>query len=81
MMTVKLTRDQHRLLQSLKRKEMATLKKYPKMLAGSRTLLRACKKVIKKVEAIPEHANRRKRQTAYARVVKICQSAIDLVDT
>ena len=80
MITAKLTRDQHRILQNLTRKEMATLKKYPKILLESRALLRACKKVIKKVEAIPEHANRRKRQTAYKRVVRICQAAIDSVE-
>ena len=81
MIGVKITRNQHRLLQSLTRKEIATLKKYPKILAESRELLRACKKVIKKVETIPEHANRRKRQTAYKRIIRICQRAIDRVES
>ena len=81
MITVKITRSQYRVLQNLTRKEVATLKKYPKMLTESRELLRACKKVIKKVGEIPEHANRRKRQTAYKRIVSICQKAIERIET
>jgi hypothetical protein len=80
MITVKLTRGQYRVLQNLTRREVGTLKKYPKMLVESRELLRACKKVIKKVGEIPEHANRRKRQTAYKRIIGICQKAIDLIE-
>ena len=44
MITAKLTRNQYRILQNLTRKEVATLKKYPKILSESRALLRACKK-------------------------------------
>lgn len=80
MITVKVTRSQYRILQSLTRKEIGTLKKYPKMLSESRQLLRACKKVIRKIGEIPEHANKRKRQTAYKRITSICQKAIDLVE-
>jgi hypothetical protein len=36
--------------------------------------------VIEKIEEIPEYANRRKRQTAYKRIIRICQKAIDLVE-
>lgn len=80
MVTAKLTRSQLRILQNLTRKEVAVLKKYPRILAESRELLRACKKVIKRVEAIPEYASRRKRQTAYKRVISICQKAIDRIE-
>jgi hypothetical protein len=80
MITVKLTRSQYRILQNLTRKEVGTLKKYPKILAESQQLLRACKKVIKKVREIPEHANKRKRQTAYKRIVNICQKAVDRIE-
>ena len=80
MKTVKVTRGQHRVLQSLTRKEISTLKKYPKILAESRQMLRACKKVIQRIKDIPEHANRRKRQTAYKRIISICQTAIDSVE-
>lgn len=77
---MKITAGQHRILQSLTRRDILTLKKYPKMLAESRHLLRACKKVVKRLEGLAEHANRRKRQTAYKRIVSICKSAIDRVE-
>ena len=80
MKTVKVTHGQYRVLQNLTRKDISTLKKYPKILAESKQLLRACKKVIKRVEAIAEHASRRKRQTAYKRIVGICQKAVDRVE-
>ena len=80
MKTVKVTRSQLRLLQSLTRKDINVLKKHPKILAHSRELLHACRKVIKRVETISEFANRRKRQTAYKRVIAICQKAIDRVE-
>ena len=80
MKTVKVTRGQYHVLQNLSRKEVATLRKYPKILVESKRLLRACKSVVKKIEAIPEHANRRKRQTAYKRIIGICQKAIAAVE-
>ncbi len=80
MKTIRVTRGQYQALQNLTRKEVATLRKYPKILVESRKLLRACKKVIQKIGEIPEHANRRKRQTAYKRITKICQKAVDLIE-
>ena len=80
MKTIKVTRGQYQVLQNLSRKDVATLRKYPKIVAESKRLLRACKGVIKKIEAIPVHANRRKRQTAYKRIIGICQKAIDPVE-
>ena len=80
MKTLKVKHAQYRVLQSLTRKDMRLLKKYPKVIAESHQLLRACKKVIKRIEAIPEYASRRKRQTAYKRIVVICQKSIDLVE-
>jgi hypothetical protein len=80
MKTVKVTQGQYRALQKLTRQDLSTLKKYPKILAEARYLLRACKRVIKRVEAISVHANKRKRQTAYKRIVSICQKAIDRVE-
>ena len=80
MKTVRVTRGQYHVLQNLTRKEVATLKKYPRILVESKRLLRACKKVIEKLEEIPEHANRRKRQTAYKRIVGFFQKAIDLIE-
>lgn len=80
MKTVKVTRNQFHVLQNLTRKEVATLKKYPKILAESKQLLRACKSVLKKINDIPEHASRRKRQTVYKRIISTCQKAIDQVE-
>lgn len=80
MVNVKLTRNQQRIVQGLSRKDLNTLKKYPNIVTQSKELIRACKKVIKKIEAIPEHANRRKRQTAYNKVINICQKAIDQIE-
>ncbi len=80
MKTVKVTQGQHRALQKLTRKDLSTLKKYPKILAEARYLLKACKRVIKRVESISIHANKHKRQTAYKRIVSICQKAIDRVE-
>jgi hypothetical protein len=80
MKTVKVTRGQFQVLQHLGRKEVSTLKKYPKILLESKELLRACKKVIEKIKEIPEHASRRKRLTAYKRVITICQKAVDAVE-
>ena len=81
MKTVKVTRSQYQILQHLTRKDMATLKKYPRLLVESKRLLRAFKKVKDKIEMIPEHASRRKRQTAYKRIACICQNAIELIET
>jgi hypothetical protein len=78
--TIKVTHGQYRALQKLTRKELSTLKKYPRILAEARSLLRTCKRVIKRIEAIPVHANRRKRQTAYKRIISICQKAVDRIE-
>ena len=80
MKSVKVTRGQHRVLQNLTRKDVRTLRKYPRVLAESKLLLRTCKKVIKRIEAIPEYASRRKRQTAYKRVIRMCRKAIESVE-
>lgn len=80
MKTVKVTHAQHRALQSLTHKDIRLLKKYPKILAESHQLLRTCKKVIKRIEGIPEYASRRKRQTAYKRIIVLCQKSIDRVE-
>jgi len=80
MKTIKVTHAQYRVLQSLTRKDIRLLKKHPKVIAESHQLLRACKKVIKRIEGISEYASRRKRQTAYKRIIVICQKSIDLVE-
>jgi len=80
MKTIKVSRSHYHVIQALTRRDIATLRKYPKILAESKQLLRACKNVIKNIEDIPDHANRRKRQTAYKRIIGICRKAIDHVE-
>jgi 5-bromo-4-chloroindolyl phosphate hydrolysis protein len=80
MKTIKVSRNHYHVVQALTRKDVAILRKSPKILAESKQLLRACKSVIKKIEGIPEHASRRKRQTAYKRIIGICRKAIDQCD-
>lgn len=80
MKTVKVTRGQYQVLQKLDRSDIGILRKYPEILAASRQLLRTCKKVIRKIEDLPEHANRKKRATAYRKIVSLCQKAIDSVE-
>lgn len=80
MKSIKVTSSRYRVLQHLTRKDIGVLKKYPKIIAESRQLLRACKKVIKRIEGIPEFASRRKRQTAYKRIIVICQKSIDRIE-
>ena len=69
MKTIKVTRGQYQILQ-----------KYPNILSESKDLLRTCKKVITKVEAMPEYASKHKRQTAYKRIITLCQKAVDSVE-
>lgn len=80
MKTIKVTHAQYRVLQNLTRKDLRLLKKFPKIVAESRQLIRACKKVIKRVEGISEYASRKKRETVYKRVVEICRKSIDSVE-
>jgi hypothetical protein len=80
MKTLKLSNAKYKALQSITRKDLNALKKHPNIIGKGRALLKACKKVIKQVEAIPQYANHRKRQTAYKRIVKVCQKAIDLAE-
>ena len=76
MKSVKVTRSQYRVLQVLSRKDINTLRKNPAIVSAAKDLLRACRKVVKRVEAIPEHASRRKRRTAYKKIVAACEKAI-----
>jgi hypothetical protein len=77
MKKVRVTRAQYRALQLLSRKDINTIRRNPGIVDSARDLLRACRKVIKRVESITEHANRRKRATAYKRILRICHKAVD----
>ena len=76
MKTIKVTRSQYKALQALSRKDINTIRRYPSLVAGARELLKACRKVIQRVEKIPEHASRRKRRTAYRKLTALCEKAI-----
>lgn len=75
--TIKVTNAQRQVLAVLSRRDLATIRKNPKVVSGARHLLIACKKTIKKLEAIPEFANRKKRTTAYKRIIALCEGAIE----
>ena len=77
MKNVKVTGAQHKVLQILSRKDIAAIRKNPKLVAGAKHLLLACKKTIRKVEDIPQYASRKKRETAYRRIVAVCRNAIE----
>jgi hypothetical protein len=75
------TGAQQKALLILSRKDIAAIRKNPKLVSGSKHLLLACKRTIKKVGAIPQYASRKKRETAYKRIVALCQKAIDSIET
>jgi hypothetical protein len=76
MKSVKVTRAQQKVLQALSRKDIRIIRKNPSIVSAARDLLRACRKILKRVEAIPEHASRRKRRTAYKKIAVACEKAI-----
>jgi hypothetical protein len=77
MKNMKVTGAQHKVLQILTRKDIYAIQRNPKLVASAKHLLLACKKTIKKVEDIPQYASRKKRDTAYRRIVALCRNAID----
>jgi hypothetical protein len=80
MKTLKVPRGQHPVLQSLTRKDIAVIRKYPKILAETKSVIRAFKSVIKKLDGIPEHASKRKRKTALKRVIAICKKTVERIE-
>ena len=77
MKTIKVTPVQFKVLHLLSRKDLSMIKKHPHLVPTAKLLLKTCRKVVKKVEGIPEFANRRKRQTAYKRIAAMCRKAIE----
>ncbi len=80
MKNLKVTGAQHKVLQILSRKDISAIRRNPKLVAGAKHLLLACKRTIKKLEEIPQYASRKKRDTAYRRIVAVCRKAIDQVE-
>ncbi len=72
----RVTRSQYKALQVLSRKDINTIRRHPAIVSAARDLLKACRKVVERVNQIPEHASRRKRRTAYRKVTVLCEKAI-----
>ena len=81
MKTIRVTGAQFKVLEILSRKDISAIRKNPKLVPGTKHLLLACKKTIKNVGAIPYYASRKKRETAYKRIVALCQKAIDSIES
>ncbi len=77
MKTIKVTRAQYKALQHLSRRDINTIRKHPQLVAAARDLLKACRKVIKRVEGLSDYASRRKRRTAYKKIIAACERAIE----
>ena len=80
MKSLKVTGAQYKVLQILSRKDIYAIQRNPKLVASAKHLLLACKKTVKKVEDLPQYASRKKRETAYRRIVALCRKAIDEVE-
>jgi len=80
MKNMKVTGAQHKVLQILSRKDIYAIQRNPKLVAGAKHLLLACKKTIKKIEDIPQYTSRKKRDTVYRRIVALCRKAIDEIE-
>jgi len=78
--TIKVTPAQFKALQLLTRRDLSTLRKHPNLVKEGKHLIRACRKVIRHIEALHQYANARKRQTAYRRIVKVCERALEKVE-
>jgi hypothetical protein len=61
----------------LSRKDINIIRRHPQLVSAARDLLKACRKVVKRVEALSEYASRRKRRTAYKKIIAVCEKAIE----
>jgi hypothetical protein len=76
MKKIKATQLQLNALQTLSRKDLRAIRKHPRIVSAAKQLAKACERIITLVGAIPRHANARKRQTAYKRIVNTCRTAL-----
>ena len=76
MKAIKVTRTQYKALQQLSRRDINTIRKHPQLVGAARDLLKTCRKVVKRVEALSEYASRHKRRTAYRKIIAACEKAI-----
>ena len=61
-------------------RELRTLRKYPNLLREARHLIKACKTVMRQVEALHDYTNARKRATAYRKILKVCSGALERIE-
>ena len=80
MKSMPVTRAQRQALQALSARDLAALRRNPKLVSGAKHLLVACQKVIRKIEKIPHHAGQKRRDSAYRGIVEMCRKAIDKVE-
>jgi hypothetical protein len=80
MKAAKITRAQYKALQLLSHKDLRLIRKHPKLVSNSKQLLVVCRKVLKKIEAIPKYAGRKKRETVYKRIAALCRKAIEKIE-
>ena len=76
MKNIKVTRAQREVLQLLSRQDINALRRNPKLVSGAKHLVMACRKIAKKVEAMPQYAGKKRRETMRRRIVDICHKAI-----
>jgi hypothetical protein len=76
MKNIKVTRAQRQVLELLSQQDINAIRKNPKLVAGAKHLLVACKKIAKKVEDMPQYAGRKRRETMSRRIIDICNKAI-----
>ncbi len=76
MKSMKVTRGQKAVLELLSRKDIAAIRKNPSLVAASREMAAACRKIIRKVEAIPEFSSRKRRATTYRRIATLARHAL-----
>lgn len=76
MKTMKVTRGQKAVLELLSKRDIAALRRNPALVAASREMAMACRKIIRKVEAIPEYSSRKRRATTYRRIVTLARHAL-----
>jgi hypothetical protein len=76
MKNIKVTRAQREVLQLLSRQDINAIRRNPKLVSGAKHLVMACRKIAKKVEAMPQYAGKKRRETMSRRIVDICHKAI-----
>jgi len=73
---MKITRSQKAALELLSKRDITALRKNPALISASREMIGAFRKIIRKVEAIPEYSSRKRRATTYRRIATLARHAL-----